>query len=174
MRALRELKPGATYYVSSTVNRDRMDIRPAQFKILFLTIVLKAKKKFDFELWDFTVQGDCFHFLIKPGEGTDLSKLMQWLKCNFTKAWNKEVGLRRGHLWGERFYSHIIEDQEDFDKMSEFINEYAVRAGLVEKAKDWKFGGAYDRATGLIGLIDELLEWDLIFFPRLKPAAALA
>jgi putative transposase len=75
------------------------------------------------------------HFLIKPGEGANLSQIMQWIKCNFAKAWNKAHGLK-GHVWGERFYSRIITTMLDFLRVMVYIAENPVRAGLVKRAAD--------------------------------------
>jgi putative transposase len=112
--------------------------------MLFLSFVEKAKRKFHFRLWDFCIMGNHIHFLIKPGKEGDLSEIMQWIKCNFAKAWNKKQG-RTGHVWGERFYSRIIDGMADFLRVREYIEENPVKAGLVERAAEWVFGSLYHR-----------------------------
>jgi putative transposase len=104
------LQDGATYYVTSKIDHD------------------EAKLKFHFRLWDFCIMGNHIHCLIKPGKDGNLSKIMQWIKCNFAKAWNKANG-RKGHVWGERFYSRIISGITDFLRVREYIVENPVKAG---------------------------------------------
>jgi putative transposase len=99
-----------------------MSLLEPQFKRLFLAFVGKAKRRFHFRLWDFCIMGNHIHFLIKPGKDGNLSVIMQWLKCNFAKAWNKAHN-RSGHVWGERFYSRIIRGVEDFLRVREYIEE---------------------------------------------------
>jgi putative transposase len=169
MRASRKLVESATYYVSSEVNRGEMALERSEFKKLFLEVVKEAKLKYDFELWNFIVLGSMFYFLIKPGKGESLSKIMQWIKCTFTRRWNKRHHIR-GHLWGERFFSRIIEDEQDFERMSEFIDRCPVTAKLVKTAKEWRFGGLFHKLRGIFGLVDELLEGDLLF-PTSIPSA---
>ncbi|MDR1072877.1 MAG: transposase, partial [Treponema sp.] len=119
MRSLRILHDRATYHVTSKIDHDGMNLLEQRFKALFLSFVKKAKEKLHFRLWDFCVMGNRIHFLIKPGGGGGLSKIMQWIKCNFAKSWNKEQG-RKGHVWGERFHSRIIKGMGDFLRAREY------------------------------------------------------
>jgi putative transposase len=131
-----------------------MALLEPQFKRLFLSFVERAKRKFHFHLWDFCIMGNHIHFLIKPGEGGSLSKIMQWIKCNFAKSWNKMNG-RKGHVWGERFYSRIINGIMDFLRAREYIAENPVKAGLVERAAEWAFGSLYHRLHRLSSLLGD-------------------
>ncbi|MDR3302900.1 MAG: transposase [Treponema sp.] len=162
MRKKRELEDEATYHVTSKVDHDFMRLSPNKTKQMFLAIVLLAKKKFAFKLWNFTVMGNHIHFLIKPEKGVSLSKIMQWIKCNFAKKWNKTHNTK-GHLWGERFFSRIIKDKRDFEQTSEYIDQNPVDAKMVQDAKSWKFGGLFHRIKGILGLIDVPLDNGTLF-----------
>jgi putative transposase len=98
--------------------------------------------------------GNHIHFLIRPGEDGNLSEIMQWLKCNFAKAWNKAHGCK-GHVRGERFYSRIISEITDFLRVREYIADNPVKAGLVERAAEWIFGSLYHRLHRRSNLLDE-------------------
>jgi putative transposase len=98
--------------------------------------------------------GNHIHFLIRPGEGGNLSEIMQWMKCNFAKAWNKTYG-RKSHVWGERFYSRIIDGITDFLRVREYIADKPVKAGFVERATEWIFGSLYHRLHRQSDLLDE-------------------
>ncbi|MDR1220134.1 MAG: transposase [Treponema sp.] len=135
MRSLRTLHDGADYHVTSKIDHDDMSLLEPQFKALFLSFVKKAKRKFHFRLWDLCVMGNHIHFLIKPGEGGTLSEIMQWIKRNFAKSWNKAQG-RKGHVWGERFYSCIIKGMVTFLRVREYIAENPVKAGIAERAAE--------------------------------------
>jgi putative transposase len=100
--------------------------------------------------------GNHIHFLIKPREDGNLSKIMQWIKCNFAKAWNKMNG-RKGHVWGERFYSRVINGMRDFLRVREYIAENPVKAGLAERAADWVFGSLHHRLHRTTSLIDDVV-----------------
>jgi putative transposase len=147
------LRDGAVYHVTSEINHGEMALFAPQFKILFLSFVKKAKARFHFQLWDFCIMDNHIHFLIKPGKDVNLSQIMQGIKCNFAKAWNKARGLK-GHVWGDRFYSRIISGIVDFLRVREYIAENPVKAGLVEQAVDWVFGSLYHRLHGQSDLLE--------------------
>ncbi|MDR0629759.1 MAG: transposase [Treponema sp.] len=136
------------------MDHNDMSLFEPQFKRLFLAFVGKAKRKFHFRLWDFCIMGNHIHFLIKPGRENNLSEIMQWVKCNFAKAWNK-AHHRTGHVWGERFYSRIIRGVGEFLRVREYIEENPVKAGLVERAVEWVYGSLYQRLHGQTDLLDE-------------------
>ncbi|MDR2537100.1 MAG: transposase [Treponema sp.] len=163
MRLRRLLLDNATYHVTSKIDHDAMALKDAEVKQMFLDFVEKAKKKFCFELWNFTVMDNHIHFLIKPGKDASLSKIMQWIKGNFAKRWNK-IHHTHGHVWGERFFSKIIRDEGQFDQVSEYIDNNPVEARLVKDAKNWEFGGLFHKLRRIVGLIDELSAGKL-FFP---------
>jgi putative transposase len=140
MRKLRNLQPGATYHVASKIDHDAMALKAPDVKRMFLDMVILAKKKFSFQLWNFTILDNHIHFLIRPAEGVSLSKIMQWLKCNFAKKWNKKHHTT-GHLWGERFFSRIIKNEQDFNNVMAYIDSNPVSAGLAPHVVSWEFGG---------------------------------
>ncbi|MDR0562613.1 MAG: transposase [Spirochaetaceae bacterium] len=168
MRRLRTLVEGATYHVASKIDHDDPALRESAFKQGFLDFVTKAKKRFSFKLWNFMVMDNHIHFLIKPGPGVSLSKIMQWIKCNFAKWWNK-MHNTKGHLWGDRFFSRIIKDEKDFEAVSEYIDENPVKAKLVKTAKEWRFGGLFHRLRRIFGIIDSGTDFVKRFAPDIRP-----
>ncbi|MDR0784258.1 MAG: transposase [Treponema sp.] len=162
MHPLRILRDGATYHVTSKTDHDDMSLLEPQFKKLFLMFVERAKRKFHFQLWNFCVMGNHIHFLIKPTKEGNLSKIMQWIKSNFAKAWNKAHG-KKGHVWGERFFSRIINSAREFLQISNYIDENPVKAGLVHRSTDWVFGGLYYWLHKCFDIIDDLTEPESLF-----------
>jgi hypothetical protein len=66
-------------------------------------------------------------------------------------------------LWGERFFSRIIKDEKDFAKVSEYIDENPVKANLVKKPEQWRFGGLFRRLRRLFGLVDQVTDAAALF-----------
>jgi hypothetical protein len=48
-------------------------------------------------------------FYIKPENGLELPKIMQWVKQTFSFRFNVRTR-RSGHLWGTRYESRIVEE----------------------------------------------------------------
>ncbi|MDR2807601.1 MAG: transposase, partial [Spirochaetaceae bacterium] len=74
-----------------------------------------------------------------------------------------------GHFWGDRFWSREIKDEKDFWAVFEYIEQNPVKAGLVAKAEDWEYGGAYHRYHGITLIVSEVTKefWDN-FHARLR------
>jgi putative transposase len=155
-----------TYHVSSEVNRHAFEFDPDQIKELLLTVIeeAKTKKGFKFKLWNFSIMTNHFHFLITPQEGESLSEIIKWIKMVFAIRWNKKHH-KSGHFWGDRFYSRVIKDEQDFWTVYEYIDENPVRAGVVRKPHEWKYGGAYHREYGIVRIVsivsDTILKTEL-------------
>jgi len=153
MRKNRRLLEGAEYHVTARINRGEMIFLNREDRELFIEILKRAKKKFDFSLKNFCIMGNHVHFLIKPGLGVSLSKIMQWLLGVFAQLWNKRHGLS-GHLWGDRFFSRIILGILDFLRVFSYIDQNPVAAGLADHSEQWEYGGAWHQKNKINDIIE--------------------
>jgi len=151
----RDLRNGAVYHVSATANRSEFIFKNNVMKKLFLDFLKKAKNKFGFSVAHFCIMGNHVHLIIRPNDEAhySLSKSMQWLLGNFSKAWNK-VHKLKGHLWRARFFSRVIETDADMRILMKYLNENPVKAGLVKRAEDWEYSGLRHFLTGNQELLD--------------------
>ena len=79
----------------------------------------------------------------------DLSEFMKTLKQRFTQwyNWNHE---REGTLWEARFKSVLVQFKPGaLSTMAAYIDLNAVRAGLVEDPKDYRFCGYGEAVAGI-------------------------
>jgi len=165
MRKNRKLQEGAEYHVTARVNRGEKIFLAMEDRELFMDVLKRAKKKYNFSLKNFCVMGNHVHLLIKPGPGVSLSKIMQWLLGVFAQLWNKKHGLS-GHLWGDRFFSRIILGIRDFLRVFTYIDYNPVIAGIVVHPEQWKHGGLWYHKKGhtdIIGIADSVV---LEYFPE--------
>lgn len=153
MRSRRVLQEGAEYHVTAKINRGEKIFLIKEDRDLFMGILRRAKKKFSFSLKNFCIMGNHIHLLIKPDPGESLSRIMQWILGVFAQIWNKKHHLS-GHLWGDRFFSRIILGILDFLKVSNYIDNNPVIAGLVEQPEQWEYGGLWHFKKGLDHIID--------------------
>ena len=71
----------------------------------------------------------------------DVSAFMQTLKHRYTKWFNRARG-GGGSLWAERFRSVLVQDSAAVLRtVAAYIDLNAVRAGLVEDPKDYRWSG---------------------------------
>jgi REP element-mobilizing transposase RayT len=161
------LQAGATYHVSAQVNRGAFDIRSKADKELLRDVVAKVQERHPFELVNFSFMDTHFHFLIKP-EIESLSVIMGVLLCTFTKRWNLMHG-KKGHLWRARFFSRIVESENDFLEVMRYIDNNPVKAHIVSNARKWRYGGLWDRMHGVTGILCDLDTFFAAKYPGAPP-----
>ncbi|MDR0442426.1 MAG: transposase [Treponema sp.] len=153
MRLPRMLRDGAEYHVTARINRSEMILLPDEEKLLLLTVIKRAKKKYRFQIKNFCIMNNHLHLLIKPGSNESLSRIMQWILSVFAMAWNRKHHMN-GHVWGERFYSRIIAGMVDFLRVFIYIDENPVYAQLVDSSWMWRFGGLWHHHHGVADITD--------------------
>ena len=153
MRSPRMLRDGAEYHVTARINRSEMILSPEEEKLLLLTVIKRAKKRYRFQIKNFCIMNNHLHLLIKPGKDESLSRIMQWILSVFAMAWNRKHNLK-GHVWGERFYSRIIAGIVDFLRVFVYIDDNPVYAQLVDSSWKWRFGGLWHHHQGITDVTD--------------------
>jgi hypothetical protein len=66
--------------------------------------------RFNFEIRGLYLKDAWLVFYIKPANGLQLPRIMQWLKQTFAVRYNIRHS-RSGHIWGDRYWSRIAEDE---------------------------------------------------------------
>jgi len=107
-----------------------------------------AKDKFRFSLANFCIMPTHIHLLIRPGGETSLSRIMQWIKTRSAKSWNF-FHESSDHVWGSRYFSRVIRNQQEFEFVMDYIDQNAVKAGLAATPEDWEASGAYYKANDI-------------------------
>jgi len=148
MRKPRMLKDGAVYHVVARANRQELVMERAAMKALFIRTLLRARGRYDFRLENFCVLGNHFHLMIRPGPRENLSRIMQWIMSVYAMAWNRRHRLT-GHVWGQRFFSRIVEGLAAFLEVFKYIDENPVKAGQVPNPRGWRFGAIWRHRSGI-------------------------
>ncbi|MDR3356888.1 MAG: transposase [Spirochaetaceae bacterium] len=104
------LKQGVWYEISTRVNNRKPLFRRRRALALFDRVFRETERRFVFEVRGLTLAGDRLAFYIKPADGFELPDIMKWLKQTFAQRYNRDDG-RTGHLWGDRYWSRILEGE---------------------------------------------------------------
>jgi REP element-mobilizing transposase RayT len=168
MRKLRMLQAGATYHVIVQVNRGTFDIKSKADKDLLREVIAKVMGRHPFTLVNFCFMNNHLHLFIKPEADTSLSMLMCVLLSTYTKRWNKRH-VKKGHLWRARFSSRIVTDEDDFLNVMKFIDNTPVKARIVSDAREWRYGGLWDRMHKVSGILCDLDTFFAAKYPGTPP-----
>jgi putative transposase len=71
----------------------------------------------------------------------DLSDGLQRLNGVYAQGFNGRYA-RRGHLWGDRFWSGHVESDRELEATCRYVLNNPVRAGLCDTASDWPWSGS--------------------------------
>jgi hypothetical protein len=108
MRSLRILAAVACYSVSTAVNNREPLFWCSRERARFKRVLDEAHVLYAFVLYGLRFDGPAVSFYIKPADGFQLPKIMQWIKQTYALRYNVYDG-RTGHIWGERYWSKIVE-----------------------------------------------------------------
>lgn len=128
--------------------------------IVFITIVTYQRKQilieninnlrlafktcpYSFDILAACILPDHLHFMIKPYDIRQFSKIISSIKYSFSKSITTKSTLknskREKEIWQRRFYDHIIRSEEDFNRHLDYIHYNPVKHGLVNASKNWKY-----------------------------------
>ena len=79
--------------------------------------------------------------LVVETELETLSLGMHWLNGTYALAYNRKYE-RWGHLFGDRFWSRVVEGKEDLEGTCDYVVQNPVRAGLCERPADWRWSAS--------------------------------
>jgi REP element-mobilizing transposase RayT len=130
MRKLRILKQDVWYEIHTAINNRESLFRLRQALALFRRVLKNTGERFVFEMTGLRLEIDRITFYIKPADGLELPDILKWMKQTFAVRYNKLTG-RTGHIWGDRYWSVIL-DGEPPEEMGEEAKQEAAaepRAG---------------------------------------------
>lgn len=110
----------------------------------FLELLEKASKREKVEVHAYCLMPNHFHLLLIPKESNSLSKLMQWVMTSHVRYYHKK-NKTSGHIWQGRYKSFIVEKENYYMTLIRYIEANALRAKLIKKAQDWKYGSLHER-----------------------------
>jgi REP element-mobilizing transposase RayT len=112
MRQLRVLAQGVWYEVRTRVNNREPLFRRSQAQAIFAAVFRETELRFAFEVRGLRLEDDRLTFYLKPEDGFELPDIMKWMKQVFAQRFNAADG-REGHIWGDRYWSRILEGEPE-------------------------------------------------------------
>jgi hypothetical protein len=129
MRKLRILKQGVWYEIHTGVNNREPLFRLRQALALFRRVLNETRERFVFEMRGLRLADDRLTFYLKPADGLGLPDILKWMKQTFAVRYNKLTG-RTGHIWGDRYWSLIVDEEPHEGVAEEAEPEARVRGGV--------------------------------------------
>ncbi len=119
------------------VTRNRIPWMADERGELVLAAMRRVREKLPFRNHAHVILPDHLHWLFEPPDGADFSAIVAAFKREAT--WRlKELGLT-GPFWQNRFYDHLIRDDDDLHRHLDYIHFNPVKHGLCALPSAWPF-----------------------------------
>ncbi len=135
MSILRRYKSDFTLYFITNVTYQRRPILVANADLLMNAI---GSFKNNIEILAYVILPDHFHILIDI-RGKDISHIMQKIKMSFGVNYRIRMNIDSGRIWQNRFWDHVIRNQNDLNNHIDYVHYNPVKHGLAKKPFDWQY-----------------------------------
>ena len=86
---------------------------------------------------------DHFHAILNTGDNT-LSAILHRFKIRYSRRYRDAYG--PGRVWQNRFWDHMIRDEEDYHRHINYIHYNPVKHGIVGSEFDYAHSSIHDYA----------------------------
>jgi putative transposase len=106
----------------------------------FERVLALAIARSDISLFAYCVMPNHWHFLLSPRVDGALSRFMHWLTTTHARRWQTHRELDgQGAVYQGRFKAIPVCDDRHFLWVCRYVERNPLRAGLVERAEDWRW-----------------------------------
>jgi REP element-mobilizing transposase RayT len=131
------LKQGVWYEIHTAINNREPLFRLRQALALFRRVLDDTRERFVFEMTGLRLEVDRLTFYIRPENGLGLPDILKWMKQTFAVRYNRLTG-RTGHIWGDRYWSAILEGKPPEEAREEPEAEPKARMRDGVRPRQWK------------------------------------
>ena len=107
----------------------------------FERILSEALAIHEIELYNSLLMPDHYHLVLRPLVEGEMSRFMGWVGGTHTMRYHAHYHTSgMGHLYQQRYKSLPIQDDDHFFVVCRYVERNALRAGLVRRAEQWRWG----------------------------------
>ncbi|MCC6126360.1 MAG: transposase [Pirellulales bacterium] len=143
-RTARIAPGGMVFHVLNRANaRARIFAKEADYAA-FEQVMKETLSRMPMRILGYLIMPNHWHLVLWPENDGELSAFMQRLTTTHVRRWHlhrKTVGC--GHLYQGTYKSFPIETDEHLLTVLGYVERNALRAGLVERAEDWRWSSLW-------------------------------
>lgn len=145
-RSARAAVAGQCYHLINRGNaRTRVFASVAEYAA-FVELIADAQRRIELDLFSVCVMPNHFHLLASPRRDEDLGAWMHWALSTHVRRLHRWRG-SSGHIWQGRFKAFPVQHDGHYLAVLRYIERNALRAGLVSRAEEWRWGSLAWRLT---------------------------
>lgn len=124
--------PGAIYHVINRGNYRSDVFQSVGAAQAFVEVIEQAVGRFGWDLGAYVVMRNHYHLAVRTPE-PNLSAGMHWLQTTFAARFNRLRSVH-GHLFQGRYHGILLQDEEVWARVVDYIHLNPLRARVVEPA----------------------------------------
>ncbi len=93
-----------------------------------------------YQLHAYVIMPNHVHLLVTPNQS--VSKTIQSLKRHTAREANRLLGLTGQTFWQDESYDHLVRNATEFERITKYIDQNPVNAGLVTTPEDYRWSSA--------------------------------
>jgi putative transposase len=161
-RTPRNAKGNSIYHILNRANGREKIFKKEKDYESFLKLLAETKEKYPMRILSFCIMPNHWHLVLYPEKDEDLSRFMRYLTHTHTQRYHahyKTIGY--GHVYQGRYKSFPVQKDNHFLQLCRYVERNPLRAGLVEKAQNWKYSSLYIRQQGSKEQKNILSQWPI-------------
>ncbi len=107
----------------------------------FERILAEGLQRYPCRILAYQLMPNHWHFVLQPTENGGMSNFLRWVSLTHTMRLHAHYQTSgEGHIYQGRFKSFPVQNNNHFLLVCRYAERNALRAGLVKRAEDWKWG----------------------------------
>jgi putative transposase len=133
-------QPNAIVFITSVTDQRKPLFSDPNNRQLYWKTLERVQTLYPFHLLSYALLPDHFHWLLQmPEESPNFSVVLKSVKMNFTRNFKSTHGVTSDlTLWQNRFWDHLIRDEDDLQNHFDYIHWNPVKHGWVKRPEDWE------------------------------------
>ena len=147
---------GEYYHVINRANGRLQIFNTPEDYFSFEALLRETKELVDMRILAYVVMPNHWHLVLHPKKDGDLAIFMHRLSNAHTRkvhAFTETSGA--GHLYQGRYKSFLVDSDAYMLTLIRYVERNPVRAGLVSRCEEWRWGSAWRRSSGTSTFLTE-------------------
>jgi putative transposase len=129
--------PNTFVFITAVTRGRRPVFQQARWIDLLFETMQNAQEIHPFRLLAYAILPDHLHWLMRTPEEITYSEVMHSIKRNYTRNYKTTRGITTSlSLWQERFWDHVVRDEDDLWRHFDYIHYNPVKHDLVSRPED--------------------------------------
>jgi putative transposase len=134
------------YHVLNRANRRDEVFHEAADYTAFIALMTRAQERVELPILAACLMPNHVHLVVRPNGDADIANWTRWLFTTHVRHYHEKHGTT-GRLWQGRYKSFHVQDDHYLLALLRYVERNALRANLVSRAEDWRWGSLNWRAA---------------------------